>query len=1208
MQQSYTFGLNAEPLQTPTATDFLKLTNQAGSAQNHNPYGTSYFNDPAMMAMTEGSDRVTSIPSPYARMHITDIAFREMMAGNGNQQAHFNSMSGDYLRAMSHCLDIYEMMFRFNQLDLIDKGVTVKKIDLVTGNDARYQDLLSKNGNLKKFVETLDLFRRSYMQTIRGKAPQNYHFDFTKLYIFKHQGRTFASTSPFTGFFAKADCDLTNAGLAVTWEQNGQRKEHRLLTNTPNEWLSIQHRAPAFIEFLYLLLRDTGLDRVFCHLAEAVKACVPNAVALQNVMFSAKYPEFNFNNLVLPQIAGNMNVSYIRPDGLDCSYLEYLLYLREPVDLAISEKAYQTSIQNRVFPEGSTNLVPWIGVNDFLSDALFILPYDINENYYAIEYEDEHLHRHRRCLLPLKRQALEYLDINTVANKLFVKKYSKGHYSVTLTLDLTTGGKVELRRDYYDINEEECAFPNGALKDLQDDDRHFAFGIYPFVRSDRFKNIYKVLFYNDFKWPEGFTPKPTDVLYGLDFYYLDQNNRAQKYDTRTSVVENQTNKADDFFNVNTHYYHVADNKQVNGNYICINFAEMSLTLVKNPKSGNPKLITATAIIAPVYHDVALKPGTTTNIAVDLGTSNTFIAYQHEGGAVREISTIHKQPDWNEFTLMNCTCQDPSAIAENRDDLYLRTTDDPARNADNVCLAAQLCEFVPTRIKQSSDQREYGYHFPIPSVINNLRINGETSATFTDRIALVHSAIPFAYYTIGQRKNNSANTYDAISTGQFKWFYGKDDYGMYSFDKSSQANFEAFLRELMFIVRSHMLCQGYDLDQCRLIWTYPLSFQDPLVQQYKAAWDKVYCQYFNPSLLDTSGNISDWKALDNVVKYTNESRSPIYECIQNPALTNHLTVLMDIGGGSTDVIGYKKNQPEFITSFGFAGNALYLGGSMNHSVKSNNGVEVENYMRASVKKLVDNRTFENRTGMGGTHPIDPDVSDINTLMNFGFSQDPVNFNALFNSNHLQFMLQFHNAALIYQTAQLCKIKSPDEMPVAFFLTGNGSKLFFLNKSYKDLFTSIVSTVYGQNAKFSISTPNDPKAATAFGSLKGSQMTDSSALKFNEDSTNKQVVMLGDDSSILDMDQNDGSASVMESQNVLLDKVKANVKKFIDVFYQCFKGQAPVFSKEEMLEMLDFGTDGDSKLNFGAQLSDSMFFQYISLLMEQMSIRICQKYNL
>ena len=88
MQKTYKFGLNAVPVEnTATLSDFEEIRNDAEGTdkgvQNHNPYGACYFNDPSQMALVPDGSKVTSIPSPYARMHITDIAFREMMAGTG---------------------------------------------------------------------------------------------------------------------------------------------------------------------------------------------------------------------------------------------------------------------------------------------------------------------------------------------------------------------------------------------------------------------------------------------------------------------------------------------------------------------------------------------------------------------------------------------------------------------------------------------------------------------------------------------------------------------------------------------------------------------------------------------------------------------------------------------------------------------------------------------------------------------------------------------------------------------------------------------------------------------------------------------------------------------------------------------------------------------------------------------------------------------
>lgn len=1199
MQKSYTFGLNAEELNGTSAGDFIEVRNTAGGTENHNPFGQGYFNDPSQMALTPDNAKVTSIPSPYARMHITDIAFRELMAGVGVMDAsairdHINNMSGDYLRAMSHCLDVYEMMYHFNELDLIDKGISIKRVELVSKRDGRYQDLLSRNKNLSSFIDTLDLFRQRYLQDIKKRSVSAYKFDFTQIYIFKYNGHTFAATSPFTGFFAKADCNLSKAELSVTWKTNGDKQHtHKLFTDTPKEWLGIKDRDPKFLEFLYLLLKD-GLGEIFRHLFNAVKACIPDVRALDNDTFENRYPEFNFGTDVLPQIAGNtQNVSYIRPDGLDCSYLKYLLYLRQPVDLTISEDAYKKEIKDRVFPEGTENKVPWIGVNDFLSDALIILPYDINDNYYAATYIDENNNPHHRCLLPLKRQALDYLDISSITDEnLVIKKYTDKHYAVTLKLDLTTGGKVELRRDYYDIEEEECAFPNGALKDLQNNGHHFAFGIYPFVRSKSYENIYKVLFYNDFKWPQGYHPQKDEKLYALDFYYFNQNHCAVAYDRNTKIKENQTNIADRDFDVNTHYYHVADAIKIDNEYISIDFAELTLTLVQNPKSGNPRRINATAIIAPKYHPVAFNDGWT-NIAVDLGTSNTFIAYEHEGEIAREISTIHD--GWNELTLMNCHCNRDDAKEINRDDLYLGTDDDS--EPDDVCLPAQLCEFIPTRIKQGTETQEIGYKFPIPSILNNLRINGKNDANFNDRIALVHSAIPFAYYSIGKRPNTEANRYDSMSNGEFKWFFRMDADGIYNFDKNRRADFNSFLRELLFIVRSHMLCRGFQLDQCKLLWTYPLSFQPELIEYYQNAWSLAYCQYFNPTFLNAERNqIADEDELSKWVKYTNESRSPIYECIKDPADAHHLTILMDIGGGSTDVIGYKHSQPKFITSFGFAGNALYLGGSMNH-----NEDELEqNYMRWFIRKTCDG-VFKKDSTLNGTKRIGMDAP-INTLMNYGLTEATTDFRAIFHNEAIQFMLQLHNAALFYHTAQLCKIESADEMPVKLYLTGNGSKLVSLNKN-KNLVSKVFSCVYGSETSIPVESPKYPKAATAIGSLKGYKKGGPNALKFNEESREQQVVMIGDSTTRFVKDVEDSRIELSDTTGYS-ESVMANVKDFIDVFFNVYNSQSPYFTKEEVLQSLEY-VKNDPKLNFSNTLSDSMFFQHISLLMEQLSIRILNK---
>ena len=755
---------------------------------------------------------------------------------------------------------------------------------------------------------------------------------------------------------------------------------------------------------------------------------------------------------------------------------------------------------------------------------------------------------------------------------------------------------MKLRRDYYQLGIEECEFPNGVLCDLQNKDRHFAFGIYPFVKSGKYQNIYKVLFYNDFKWPENYQPQPSDALpYEMKFFYFDDKHQASPYSTENgNVIWNQTNKANKDFDVNTLYYHVeSDEKYMDpiGHQsvpVSIDFAELSVRFVKNPQAGIPDVVTGTAIIMPQYHDVAIQSGPT-NIAVDLGTSNTYIAYEHPGDqdsdghnvGAREISTIHD--GWHEFALMNnhCTKSDRQNIRpENEYDLYLKVNDN--KEADDVCLNAQLCEFIPSSIKKRNDYQNFGYDFPIPSVVNRLRIGSRQLPDFTNRKSMVHSSIPFAYYKIGMRKNTEANIYDSISTGEFKWFYGKNDNGIYTTDREKEGNFNSFLEELMFIIRSHILCRGFELDKCVLIWTYPLAFPQSLLEPYQAAWELAYCKFFNPSYLrngsvdvDRRGELSK-----NHVKFTNESRSPIYDCQRNPGDQNKLTVLMDIGGGTTDVIGYYKNDPKFVTSFGFAGNSLYLTGNLN-----NNEFE-GNYMREFVK-----RTFE-------SNPMPVLTDSLNTLMNYGFNERNSDFKSLFNNDAVKFMQIFHNAALFYHTAQLCKLRYPDEVPSTIYMTGNGSNLIKMNPLRTTLLNKVFGKVYEKDVEVELQFPDYPKATTSKGALKGM----GNGLKFNEESKQDRVILLGDSKTVYEVPANENSAKVTD--NGYLDNVKQNVTSFIELFEQIIGEDNMFVKKDEIIKEMD-SVGKDKRMDVAFGLTDSLFFQYVSLLMEQMSVKICKK---
>lgn len=1176
--KNYIFGMKAEKSESQNMEDFFVNTKNEGD--DWNPYNNAYFNLPENRPECNDTGRITSIPSPYARMHITDLAFMERNCGAG-------VLPSDYFKAMSHCLDIFELMFHSDTIDFKEKEINVEKIPLISthSHDTNVINYLEQNPKVKNYIMTLDMFRDEYNRIIRSKNVPGYMFDFTSLYLIKKNGKVIASTSPFTGFYAKADCNLS--GLVV----NGRE----ILSADSKTWKDISTRSEEFRTFMYSLLKDTGLsmlfvnlyNHVFYSLSEEQRRKIDNGPRFNE---NPAYRKFNIGGSALQQLQG-FNV-YIRPDGLDCSYLKYLLYLDNAVELEIDESDYCVDLANRQF---NGRLTQWLGVNDILADSLFVLTYDINDNYLTFPYRDytDGLLKHR-CLIPIKRDALNYFSIIQLQQQIKIERKDAATYLVTLVLPLANGGTTVIRREYK--SGDDVKFPNGKV--LQGDDmKPFAFGIYPFVKCSNYRNMYKVLFYNSFN------------EYRLEFFKRDGNNTIQPLalnehcSNKTNSIDNQESR------VNCEYHDI--NVQAG-----IEFAEVTVD-GKYTSLIVPKLRVVGAPGQVGHADIPHNPGKVT-VAIDLGTTNTFIAYTHtpmEGmpmQPIREINTHHRDAagtEWNELTFMNKRVE-REIIAnlpdKHREDLYLRVNDQAeqaagwqnARSHVATWLSPQLNEFIPSRIDPVGDGTNY--KFPIPTVINFLRTNCIRAEVNNSNggdngnggnIPLLNFSIPFAYYERGVRKGAYGDFYyDLVRDGsKFKWFNRKDRFGNYITDPTDAAAFNAFLSELMFIVRCHLICNGYDLNNCRIIWSYPLSFSPQLREQYSLAWTNAYTKFISPN---AAGNIM----------YTNESRTPIYDCQDNPNSNSKLTLLMDIGGGSTDVIGYKNNEVKFVTSFGFAGNALYLDSGMN-TIQSTqmDGTLLKQYVLQ--QQLFKNSEIDHTNGQVCDVKIDSSQS-ISTLMNYGFSKATAEFENIFRYNEpAKYMLYIHNAAIVYHVAQLCKIYSSDEMPSYIYLSGNGSKQFKLNAQRDGMIKEIFSQVYGiaDASNIFVSESANPKAATVRGALKGLWM---GTLAINQNSSTQCVTMLGDSSTAVTPD-NFGN-TVIPNRNGAKEAVKANVVSFFKMFYRSFYTTAtPLMTLKEIETIID-SVEDDSTLEIpqNGVIHDSYFFQYVALVMQQISLKLAR----
>lgn len=1187
----YIFGLEAEPVSGVDAGLVDYKVDYDANLENYNPYSKEKIN--AVICNTTKTERITSIPSPYARMHVTDIAFMELRNGRTlltrRRDVTPDDISPDYSRALSHCLDVFEMLYHSDDIDLQEKGITVKKVQLQTPSGSYSQ-------KLNNYLETLQLYREQYMRTLKkrmhGKiANSEYVFDFTSLYLFKYKGKTFASSSPFTGFFSKADCNIKEAGIVL---KDAAGNDRHLFTDDPNEWRDMKGRTEDFRKFMYLLLNEKGTK--LCHIFLNLYAVVEQSLTqdekdrLEALSFDnlEEYRKFNFGNDTLQKIGSyKQNDLYIRPDNIDCSYLKYLLYLVRPADLTITEEEYSTDVENRSF-DGKVTY--WLGPNDILSDALFVLPYDINDNYLSIPYLDEVTDNQTkdRCLLPIKSSGLKHLslllgNINSIRDRISIVRKTQNSFLVKMKVDLVDGGTSVIRREYVIGDDKKPAvYPQGTVISGTETSP-FAFGIYPFVKSSLFDNIYKVLFYHHFD------PASNNVS-KMHFFHINHNNgdyQLTEFSTdveHANVKSNQTIMANKDMPGNCWYYHIEAER--NG---------LDLAEVVSEKGS--------AIIVPKLRKVSENMGieidnmdeniiTMKNdeviISVDLGTSNTFVSYMVKSAnddtfsEAQELSTVHDDGRWSELMFMHKTCtrqEKTDAIDKDRDDLYLR--EENGAYSDKW-LATQLCEFIPSKILPRSEhnmQGEKGYVFPIPSVINQTYVNGKAPKGDETKIPLFNSAIPFAYYEIGKRTNN----YDKITEGKFKWFRVKRGHNFETIKAREQA-FTSFVKELLFLFRSNLICQGYDPGKTKLIWTYPLSFAPQLKREHETIWKREYKNCFKE---DPEGR----------VLFTNESRAPIYECIRNLNNVANVTLLIDVGGGSTDVFGFKRNEPLFATSFGFAGNALYLDGNLNHDEQAQSSI---NIMRDQISRDNCKRALEARSPLSGTTKISPKES-ISSIMNYGFSQARHDFENIFLNTYPDYMLRFHNVALLYHIAQLCKIKSPKECPVAIYLTGNGSRLFNLYEQNKDYIVKIFKKIYGEDfyEGMRIETPQNPKSTTALGALKGYKNAQLGLPGLTYDGNDKmaQVVLLGNKTDCFDVDNQIGGAAIRVDETMQKD-VMDNVKEFIALFYELFSQAERIIPQAKVCSFVD-EADKDPLLDPSDVLMDSIYFQYVSIVMEKIS---------
>lgn len=289
----------------------------------------------------------------------------------------------------------------------------------------------------------------------------------------------------------------------------------------------------------------------------------------------------------------------------------------------------------------------------------------------------------------------------------------------------------------------------------------------------------------------------------------------------------------------------------------------------------------------------------------------------------------------------------------------------------------------------------------------------------------------------------------------------------------QKRVEAYIEYLLKLAFYKVLTENGNLGNTGIIWFYPVSMpvfhQNFLEDKWKALFKKVF------------GNFA---GEDNIKKMA-ESTAPFYFYHKRQNVLG-LSVSIDVGGGSSDIAIFEKGSARMISSFRFAGDAVF-GDGYGGSPSINGFVnrfrkQAEDYLiTADADKLKILQHIIDRSG---------DSADFSSFL-FSLSagnKSPFNYEDLIkNDQTLKLSILLFYSALAFYVAQLMKLTG-FAIPENILFSGTGSKsLSFLDsggyKNISDLYEYIFKTVYDEqdNGKIKVMQSPLPKEITCKGGL-------------------------------------------------------------------------------------------------------------------------------
>lgn len=1005
------------------------------------PYNGAVINNIQDGAAAAAGTEITSIPSPFARMALTNEAFAKVADG-GVANLRGNS---EYHRLVANALDIGEIFFNYGRLkntnlvDILqwrinDLIALQNATDPITGAPQTAHRTLA---NTLRLYMTADAGTMNFGQLVGGQSS---------LFLLTYKGpgavggnMVIGATSPMTLFFASGN-DLSQPGQHLPVAGGNQLFQHDLNGN----YYALHDREPEYILFWYKLQASdpnfaNNFPAVNAYLKETINA-LPFPMQQQiNAISNAGAPDYNLLSTL--EVAPGVPVEVLghpiknRPApnlGTSDFLIRKSRGTNDPLVLPCTafggqkadgnawhyvNGAYNDAIHRapvtdptddltqRTLPGDGTQY-PYLTMDDLLERTLVEMSSPMCKDQFFDGNYTEQNGAQRAFLLPIRRRYFDYFTPDDLRTQLHMSYHEDAvghHVTVELTIP-TQGGEIAYRRNYFlQAAPGAPVAPADGVIVLKD----FSAVLFPMVRFPQTVTA-------DYR--AAFLPTDPNVMGTFTFY--DAANQAitpasqKTLNDANCALLSPTDSRVPVYAINDNF-----------DYVAVEF---------DPQTKG--------IFIPLWGGSG--GGATFEFAIDFGTTNTHIEYKC---GARNGGLPHPLDDT--ATQMGCL------------------TDDALRS-----VALQLIiknNFIPLHLDAAGDAQ-----FPMHTLLSyhaGTDWNQPASPFLTGAMAFYYDCgiNPLAYKELKSNLKWDAN------------------------NPNIQEEIKVFLGSLMHVMRNKVMMEGGTLANTKITWFYPTSLSPFMLGVLQRTWNNLYTQYFGNNLAN--------------VESMPESLAPYRHYAGNFAAVGNVLTIDIGGGTCDAVVVDQAGAPAYITSFRFAAEALLGDGFISHGgVHTNHFVshfqpEIENVLNANHLNDVINRIHNviaqtprgaDVTSFFFTLSKNPDIVRAKCENNVDFMQ------MMARTGGAKTLLLLFYTAIIYHLAHLIKAKQQGNPgirePQHIAFSGNGSRLLQmlnvntsagkhnLENFTKAIFEKVNGRPYPGNLQILID-PQHPKESTCKGGL-------------------------------------------------------------------------------------------------------------------------------